>query len=181
MRRQQYRVPLPVQISHETPQHLPQFNVHTGSRFVQHDDRRLVHQRQAHQYAPFHAARKLAHVGRGLVGQAQACQQFVNPRTVVVNTKIARLETQGLTHGKERIKHQLLRHDTQITPHLRVIAPDIQAVHLDRSVCGLRQTGQDTDQRGLACAIGPQQAKELSLLNVKRYVVQRTHLCCVAA
>jgi len=38
-----------------------------------------VDQRLRHQHPSLHAARELAHVGRGLVGKAQAFEQFVDP------------------------------------------------------------------------------------------------------
>jgi len=64
-------------------QRLAQLDVHTGGGLVEHDHRRLVHQRLRHQHATLHAARELAHVGIGLVGQAQAVEQLVDPGVVV--------------------------------------------------------------------------------------------------
>ena len=36
---------------------------------------------------------------------------FINPRIIIVDTKITGLEFQGLTNIEKRIKHQLLRND----------------------------------------------------------------------
>jgi len=79
---------------------------------------------------------------------------------------------QGLTHIEKGIKHQLLRHDTKQTPRLCRLLGDIDAMHQDRSRRGLGQTGQDTDQRCLACTIGAEQTKELTRLDVKAHAIQ---------
>jgi hypothetical protein len=71
VRGQQHRVAFLVQARDELPQRLAQFHVDAGGGLVEHDHRRLVHQRLRHQHAALHAARELAHVGVGLVGQAQ--------------------------------------------------------------------------------------------------------------
>ncbi|MDT4868340.1 hypothetical protein FQZ97_1032960 [compost metagenome] len=71
------------------PQGLAQFHVHTRGGFVEHDHRWLVHQRLRDEHAAFHAAGELAHVGVGLVREAQTFQQFVNPGVVALDAEIA--------------------------------------------------------------------------------------------
>jgi hypothetical protein len=103
-----------VQAGDELPQSLAQLDVDAGGGLVQHDDLRLVHQRLRHQHAALHAARELAHVGIGLVGQAQADKQFVDPVVVVFDAEIAGLDAQRLAHGEEGVEHQLLRHHAEL-------------------------------------------------------------------
>ena len=56
MRGEQHRAALPVEFGNKLPERLPQFHVYAGGGFVQHDHRRLVHQRLRHQHTPLHAA-----------------------------------------------------------------------------------------------------------------------------
>ena len=56
MRGQKHGVPLSIELGNELPQGLTQFDIDTRGGFVQHDDRRLVHQGLGHQHAPLHAA-----------------------------------------------------------------------------------------------------------------------------
>ena len=71
MRRQDDRVPVAIELADECPQALPQLDVDARRRLVQHDHRRLVHQRLADQHAPLHAARQRAHVGVRLAGRGR--------------------------------------------------------------------------------------------------------------
>jgi hypothetical protein len=138
---------------------------------VQHDDRRLVHQRLRHQHPALHAARELAHVGRGLVGQAQALQQLVDPGLVVLDAEVARLDAQRFAHIEEGVEHQLLRHDAELAPGLGIVALHVEAMDADGAGRGARQAGEHADERGLACAIGPEQAEELARLDLEADLV----------
>ena len=172
MCRQQHRVPRLVQAGDELPQRLAQFDVDTGRGLVQHDHRRLVDQRLGHQHAPLHSAGELSHVGTSFIGQAQALQQFVDPGFVVLDTKVARLDAQCFTHIEERIEHQFLRHHTELPPRFGVVGLHVLAKHLDAARGRPRQTSQDTDQGGLAGAVGTEQAEEFTLFDVETHVVQ---------
>jgi hypothetical protein len=100
-----------------------------GGRLVEHDHRRPVHQRLRDQHAPLHAARELAHVGVGLVGQAQVVEQLVDPVVVVGHAEVAALDAQRLAHREERVEHQLLRHDAQAAARGGVVGDDVVAEH----------------------------------------------------
>ena len=170
---EQHRVPFLVQAGDEVPQRLAQLYVHTGGGLVQHDDGRLVHQRLGDQHAALHAARKLAHVGVGLVGQAQVFEQLVNPGVVVLHTEIAGLEAQRLAHVEEGVEHQLLRHDAQLAAGIRVVGLHIAALHQHTATGGAGQARQNADEGGFAGAIGPEEPKKFALFNVQADLVQR--------
>ena len=95
------------------PQTLAQLHVHPGGGLVQHDHRRLVHQRLRHQHAALHAAGQQAGIDVGLVGQAQVVQQLVDPGIVIAQTEIAGLEAQHFAHGEKGVVDQLLRHHAE--------------------------------------------------------------------
>ena len=82
VRRQDDRVAVAIQLADERPQALPQLDVDARRGLVQHDHRRLVHQRLADQHAALHAARQRAHVGVGLRREVEVVQDLVDPRAV---------------------------------------------------------------------------------------------------
>ena len=163
------------------PQRLAQFDIDAGGRLVEHDHRRPVHQRLRHQHAALHAARELAHVGVGLVGQAQVGQQLVDPGVVVAHAEVAALDAQRLAHAEEGVEHQFLRHDAERTcARRRSRRPRRGPSPRTLPAAGARQAGQDRDQRGLAGAVGAEQAEELALLDVEAHAVERAHVAARA-
>jgi hypothetical protein len=82
VRRQSTVWPFLVEAGDEVPERLPQLDVDAGGRLVEDDDRRPVHQRLGDEDAALHAARELAHVGVGLVGEAEVDEQLVDPASL---------------------------------------------------------------------------------------------------
>ena len=78
-----------------------------------------------------------------------------------------------MAHIEERVKHQLLRHHAQRLPRGAPVADHIVAHHADAAAAGLDEPGNNVDQRGLARAVGSEQAKELALLDVERHAIER--------
>ena len=173
VRGQQNGVALFVEFGDELPQRLAQFHVHAGRGLIQHDHRRLVHQGLRHQHPALHAARELAHIGVGLVGQAQAFQQLVNPGVVVLHAEIARLDAQSLAHIEKGVKHEFLRHHTQAAPGGGIVFLHIVAQDAGRTAAGPGQAREHADHGGFARAIGAEQAKKLAFLNAKADIVNR--------
>ncbi|EXI64979.1 MAG: hypothetical protein AW07_04764 [Candidatus Accumulibacter sp. SK-11] len=89
VRRQDHRVAVAIETADELPQALPQLDVHAGSRLVEDDHRRLVHQRLGNQHAPLHAAGQPPHVGIGLGTEIQVGQDLVDPVVVVADAEVA--------------------------------------------------------------------------------------------
>ena len=127
-----------VQARDELPQGLAQFHIHAGGGFVQHDDRRFVHQRLRDQHTPLHAARQLAHIVVGFVGQSKVFQQFIYPGVIAGDAEIAGLKRQGFAHAEKRIKDQLLRHYAQQFAHLLRLGLNVQVVHAYGTAAGLQ-------------------------------------------
>jgi len=93
----------------------------------------------------------------------------------VFDTEIAGLDAQGLTHGKEGIENQLLRHHPKLAPGQCIVCDHIAAVHQHPATAGTRQARQDADQAGLTRAVGAEQAKKFALFDIKADTVQRLH------
>jgi hypothetical protein len=159
----------------ELPQGLSQFDIHTSGGLIEHDHRGLVHQSLGHQHTPLHTTGQLPHIGASLVGQAQTFQQLINPRLVAGDAKVSRLDAQGLPHGKKGVEHQFLGNHAQTPPGLRKIEDYIKSMHPHGTGRRTRKTGQNADQGGLACAVGTEQAKELSLLDIKTDSIEGLH------
>ena len=121
VRRQDDRVAVAIELADERPQALPQLDVHARRRLVQHDHRRLVHERLADEHAALHAAGERAHVGVGLRREIEVVQDLVDPRAVVADAEIAGLDRERLAHGEERIEHELLRHDAERAARVAVV------------------------------------------------------------
>jgi hypothetical protein len=99
---------------------------------------RLVHQGLRHQHAPLHAARELAHVGIGFVGTNPGSSNSSSIQAALSsNAKVTRLKLQSLTHGKEGVKDQLLRHHTQHAACLNIVGLHIVAMDQTRGLVWL--------------------------------------------
>ena len=162
-----------VEFGNELPQGLAQFDIHAGRGLVENDHRRLVDQRLRHQHPALHAAGELPHVGVGLVGQAQAVEQLVNPGVVVFHAEIAGLEAQRLAHVEKRVEHQFLGHHTKPAARLGVIGLHVVPLHQHPAAGGARQARQNADQGGLARTVGTEQAKKFAFFDVEADVVER--------
>ena len=132
-----------------------------------------MHQGLGHQHPALHAARELAHIGVGLVGQAQAIQQLVNPGVVVLDTEVAGLDAQGLAHIEKGVKHQLLRHHAQAAAGGGKVFLHIVTQDAGRTAAGPGQAREHADHGGFARAIGAEQAKKLTFFDAKADIVNR--------
>jgi hypothetical protein len=95
-----------VETGDELPERLPELDVDpavSSSSTIT----RAVHRRLRHQHRRFMPP-ELAHVGVGLVGQAQVGEQLVDPGIVAVHA-VAALDAQRLADAEERVEYQLLR------------------------------------------------------------------------
>ncbi len=126
-----------------------------------------MHQGLGDQHTPLHAARELAHVGRGLVGQPQAGEQLVDPVVVAADAEVTRLDAQRLAHVEEGVEHQFLGHHAQLAARGLVVGLHVVAVHRDAALGGARQAGQDADERGLARPVRSEQAEKFTRFDVE--------------
>ena len=170
---QNHRMPFTVKSLNKLPQTLAQLHIDAGSGLIEHDYRRLVHQRLRHQHTTFHAARQTAHIGIGPRGQVQVSQNFIDPVVVVADTEVTGLDAQGFTHRKKRVEDKFLRHDTKQAARRTVIGNDIAAEDTETPGIGPHETGKAGNQRGLPGAIRAEQPEKLSLGNLQRNAVER--------
>ena len=115
----------------------------------------------------------MTHVGIGLVGQAEALKEFVDPVVVVPDAEVTRLDAQRLADVEERVEHQFLRHDAELPSCLGEIALDVESANRDRTRRGPGKPSEHADQGGLARAVGAEQPEEFALLDLEGDVVDR--------
>ena len=174
---EQDRVPGAVQPGDELPQGLAQLDIDAGGRLVEHDHRRLVHQRLRHQHAALHAARKTTHVGVSLVRQIEVGEDLIDPGIVVAKAKVTGLDTQGLPHREEGIEDQFLRYDAKQAPRFPILTDDIAAEDGKRACIGSGKSGEAGNQCCFSGTIGAEQSEELAFGNVQGHAGK----CCQRA
>jgi len=86
------------------------------------------------------------------------------------------LNSEGFPHREKRVEHELLRHHAQRTPRFAVLVHHVKPHHARGAAGGNVETGQDADQRGLAGAIGAEQAEKLPLRDVEADAGERLQL-----
>src|SRR5699024_12511637 len=86
---------------------------------------------------------------------------------------VAGLQAQQITHRKERVVHQFLRHHAQAAARGAELRLHIVAEHGNRTFAGVGQTGNDVDQGGFAGTVRPEQAEEFATLDVEAHALQR--------
>ena len=176
VRREDDRVAVAVQLADELPEALAQLDVHARGGLVEHDDRRLVDERLADQHAALHAAGERSHVGIRLRREVEVMQDLVDPRALLAQAEVTRLELERLAHAEERIEHELLRDDAEASPCGSEIGDDVVAEHAHGAAVGARQSRDDRDERRLAGAVWTEQPEELALRDRQVDAVERPHL-----
>jgi hypothetical protein len=98
-----------------------------------------------------------------------------------LSAEVAALDAQRLAHAEERVEHQLLRHDAQAAAGGRVVGHHVVAEHGHGAAARAGQASEDADQRGLARAVGAEQAEELAGLDVEAHIVEGADFAAGAA
>ncbi len=162
-----------VQLLHPLPKLAAQLDVDAGGGLVEDQHRRLVHHGLGHHQAALHAAGQLAHIGVGLVGQAQAGQDLVGLPVGLLHAVEAGLHLQRLARGEEHVADDLLRHhaDGRAGGAGVLVDVDVPDLHLARGL--VHQPGQDVDEGGLARPVRAQQAEHGAARNGQVDALQR--------
>jgi hypothetical protein len=79
---------------------------------------------------------------------------------------------QHLDRGEKRVEHDFLRHDADRCLGVAPVAIDVVAPDLDAARGLHHQPGKRVDQRGLARAVGAEQAEDLALRHVEAHALQ---------
>jgi hypothetical protein len=90
--------------------------------------------------------------------------------------KVTGLQTQHLAHAEKWVVHKLLRHHAEYAPRLPVVLCHVVAENSDAAGIQARETGEDIDERRFAGAIWPEQAEELTALDIEIDTLQGMHI-----
>ena len=166
---------LAVEAHHIVPELAAQLDVDAGGGLVEDQHRRVVHHRLGHHQPPLHAARERAHVGVGLVRQAERGEQLVGDALGPRHAVHAGLHVQRLARGEEDVGGDLLRHHAD--GGARVAGPlvDVAAPDGDRARGLLGQAREDVDEGRLAGAVGAEQAEDRAARDLQVDALQRVH------
>jgi hypothetical protein len=83
------------------------------------------------------------------------------------------VELERLLHGQEEVDVEVLRREADRAARRLVVVDRVVAEDGDLAAGRLREPGRAVDQRGLAGAVGPEQAEELTRLDVERDALER--------
>ena len=162
--RQHDGVAVAVQAADELPQRLPQLDIDPGRRLVQHDDRRLVHQRLRDQHAALHAARQGAHVGVGLGRQAEVVAGLRRSRRRCGAGRSIPTGMRSVSRTREeRIERQFLRHHADREPRRRKSSTTSCPMIATRAALARTRPAMMQISVVLPAPFGPEQAEELAL------------------
>jgi hypothetical protein len=142
---------------------LPCFSlrVESGGRFVEEQQFRIVDQRAGQRQPAFHAAGKRLDAGVGAAGQTG---KFEQRRDAFQQRRIGYVEItaehpQVFADGEIGIEVVELRHHANAFAGFSSLARHVMAEHADAAAVGAGQAETQSQGRGLARAIGTEQAE----------------------
>ncbi len=163
--------PLAAQLLDKVAHHTGRLRVEGRSRFVQEQHRRLVEQRTGDGQLLPHPLGKAAHRFVPPLPQAKHGQVLFYLAVNVVHAVEFSKEAQVLLGIQARVEPRRLGKDAGTGAHCAVLHADLVAV--DPGGAGRRrdERSQHPHRRRLARAIGPQEAKYLSLAHLQRQAI----------
>ena len=157
----------------QPPERAPRDRVDAGGRLVQKQHARLVHDGRAERHALFPAAGQAADQLMLLALETGKLEHPANLLLPLVlgHTVDAGKEVQVLIDGQIVVQRKLLRHVADSLAHVRrtQMAPLARELHL--SARRIEQPAEHLDRRGLARAVGAEQAVDFAVAHLQRDVV----------
>ena len=147
------------------PQRAAALRVETGRGLVEEEDPRPVHERERQVEPPLHAARVAAHLAVGRVRVRPTRSSSAAPRAARSAPRQAverGLELHVLGAGEERVERGLLERRPDRGAHPGSLVDHVVAGHARAARRGRQQRGEHVDGRGLAGAVGAQEAEDLA-------------------
>jgi hypothetical protein len=143
------------------PQQEPRLWIQACARFVEKQDRRVVHHGARDRNALHHAAGKAADELVGAIRQLEAIEQDAGALGAFVRTEaeIGSVEEENLARGEREIQVRALRHDSDLTLGSRLVAPDVISADPCSAAGWANASGQNTDGGRLSRPIGAEEPK----------------------
>ena len=160
--------------THERLDHAPELvaalGVESGGGLVEEEHGRAVHERGGEVEATAHAAGVRARHAVGGVAERELLEQLVGAGGDLRRRQVRQLAHQRevLATGEVLVDRGVLAGEADAPSHpLRVLA-HVDAEHAGGSPVGLEQGGEHPHGRGLARAVGPEQAEDLAFGHLER-------------
>ncbi len=153
------------------PEVAPRGRIHARGGFVQQQQPWLVQQAGRQRQALLPAAGQRSRQLFGAALQAQVFQCAFHGVLAVGHAIHARHEIQVLSYGQVVPVGELLRHVAHVPLDLFAVAQDVVAQAGAAAGVRCQQAAHQADRRGLAAAVGAQEAEDLAFAHLQRHVV----------
>ena len=154
------------------PEIAPRLRIDAGGRLVEQQQLRLVQQARGERQALLPAAGQLAGelVARDRRGRAARAppRRACAPSSIAVH---ARDEAQVLADRQVLPEREALRHVADVALDRLGLAPDVEAEARALAAVGRQQPAEHPDRRGLAAAVGPEEAEDLAAAHRQREIL----------
>lgn len=141
--------------------------IQTGIGLVQKKDGRIVDERTSDGQALLHPAGKGPYPVMFSIGQSDLFEQAGYSVLRILGTVHFPEEPEVLCGRQFWIQIRFMGDDTDFLPDLDGVHSDINAIDHDLSVGGAYQGGQDLDEGGLSCTVGPEYREKLPFLDIE--------------
>jgi hypothetical protein len=140
---------------------------------VEQQEAGAVEQTQAQVEPALHAAGEALDPVTRPIGEADPGQALIDPLPqLAAGEPVQRApERQVVAGGQVLVDRDLLRHHPEVALDRRRLEPDVAAVHQDPAAVGLENPRDHAQRRGLAGAVGAEQAEDLAVPDLEGDVV----------
>ena len=148
--------------------------IEAGRRLVEQDHFGIAQEGLRDAHALLHAVRQRVDAAIAVFGQADLRERLVDFAlgSLLVHAVEQTEEHELLEDRHVALERGVLRQDRHAPLQVRDVR-DVAAEHGDRAFVRAQEPGDEREQRGLAGAVGPEQAEDRSARHVKRNAVER--------
>src|SRR5215211_2646026 len=166
--------PVAIQLPDVAPQLVAQLHVHPGSRLVEKQYLRVVHERPGEQNPPLHPAGESIDPLFALLREGEAFEQLLGslPGLLFRHAVVAGVEKHGLLDGQELVEVYLLGGDPDHAPRLPKLPVSVAPEHLDDTRVRACQAHDAVYERRLPRPVRSQEPEEPPRLDLQRDPVQ---------
>ena len=148
----------------DTPQTQSRTRIEPGRRFIKEQDGGLCDEACREVEPTTHATGVGAHWSIGSGSEVKPLEQLDRALAHVRRLEVVKLaeHPQVLAAGEVLVDRRVLSGEADRASHFVGLLDDVKTGDRRGARCGLEQSRQDSDGRGLACAVGPEQADHLA-------------------
>ena len=165
VRREQDGLALRQELAQAVPDQVPRLRVEARGRLVEDEELGIVDERARERQASLHAARERADADVALArepGEVEQTRNALASSTSRGKAEVAAVDQQVLAHREVGIEVVHLRHDADANARFARGLGHRLADHLDLPAVGIDEAEAAAQRRGLARAVGAEQAEALA-------------------